>query len=279
MDSINREWYSRPGAVAPFARDDRLEPALVVLLVRYRDQILRRDVLDIGVGAGRTTLYLRPLTPGYIGIDYSPSMVAHSSARFPEARIELGDARDLSRFAAESFDSVLFSYMGIDAVDHEGRLRILSEVARVLRPGGVFIFSVHNRDYVGAHDGPRLVFSRNPLTQLANIGRWLRLLWIHHHMRQREQSNEEYALVNDVAEEYSLIHYYIDAERQRAQLESAGLSVLEVLDDQGRAVEQGATPTRAPWLWFVAQRATVASGVEDSGGSSIEPEPWRLAGK
>ncbi|MEZ4412301.1 MAG: hypothetical protein R2910_04895, partial [Gemmatimonadales bacterium] len=112
-----------------------------------------------------------------------------------------------------------------------------------------------------------------------NIGRWLRLLWTHHHMRQRERSNKEYALINDVAEDYSLIHYYIDTERQRAQLESAGLSVLEVLDDQGRAVEQGAIPTRAPWLWFVAQRTAVASGVRGSGPSSIEPEPWGLSGK
>ena len=254
MDSINREWYSRPSAVAPFARDDRLEPALVVLLVRYRDHLLKRDVLDLGVGAGRTTLYLSPLTPGYVGIDYSPAMVDHTAARFPSVRIELGDARDLSRFADGSFDSVLFSYMGIDAVDHDGRLRVLREVARVLRPGGVFLFSVHNRDYVGAHDGPRLVLSRNPVTQFANVVRWLRLLWTHHHMRQREEANEEYELINDVAENYSLIHYYIDAERQRRQLADAGLSVLEVLDDQGRAVEQGATPTRAAWLWFVAQR-------------------------
>lgn len=254
MDSINREWYSRPGAVTPFARDDRLEPALVLLLVRYRGRIVRRDVLDLGVGAGRTTLHLRPLTPGYVGIDYSPAMVAHSSARFPEARIELGDARDLSRFTAGSFDAVLFSYAGIDAVDHEGRLRVLSEVARVLRPEGLFIFSTHNRDYVGAHDGPPLAFSRNPVTQLANIGRWMRLLWTHHRMRERERSNEEYALINDVAENYSLIHYYIDAERQRAQLASAGLSVLEVLDDEGKTVEQGVRPTRAAWLWFVALR-------------------------
>lgn len=279
MDSINREWYSRPTAVAPFARDDRLEPTLVVLLVRYRDHLLNRDVLDLGVGAGRTTLYLSPLTPGYVGIDYSPAMVDHTAARFPTARIELGDARDLSHFADGSFDAVLFSYAGIDAVDHEGRFRVLHEVARVLRPGGVFIFSVHNRDYIGAHDGPRLVLSRNPVTFLANIARWLRLLRTHHRIRAREESNEEYELINDVAENYSLIHYYIDAERQRAQLESAGLSVLEVLDDQGRAVEQGAAPTRAAWLWFVAQRATVASRLEDPDAPSIEPEPWRLAGK
>jgi len=254
MDSINREWYSRPGAVAPFARDDRLEPALVVLLVRYRDHLLQRDVLDLGVGAGRTTLYLRPLTAGYVGIDYSPAMVAYARARFPEARIELGDARDLSRFGGSSFDAVLFSYMGIDAVDHEGRLRVLSEVARVLRPGGVFLFSTHNRDYAGAHDGPRLVLSRNPVTQLANVGRWLRRVWHHQRMRIHERSNEEFALVNDVAEGFTLLHYYIDAGRQRTQLEAAGLSVLEVLDDDGRALPQGVPPEEAAWLWFVARR-------------------------
>jgi len=254
MDSVNLVWYSRPESVAPFARDDRLEPSLVLLLVRYRDYILGRAVLDLGMGAGRTTLHLSPLAAEYVGIDYSPAMVAHTSARFPGQRIELGDARDLSRFADGTFDLVLFSYNGIGAVDHEGRLRILGEVARVLRPGGVFLFSVHNRDFVGAHDGPRLALSRNPITQIVNIGRWVRLMRNHHQVRARESSNEEYALINDVAEDFSLLHYYVDAERQRAQLASVGLSVLEVLDDEGRLVEPGLRPARAAWLWFVAQR-------------------------
>jgi ubiquinone/menaquinone biosynthesis C-methylase UbiE len=42
----------------------------------------------------------------------------------------------LSRFPAGWFDFVLFSYNGIDFVDHAGRLQVLKEIARVLASGG-----------------------------------------------------------------------------------------------------------------------------------------------
>lgn len=254
MDSVNLAWYSRPDAVGAFSRDDYLEPALVLLFVQHRDLIVGRDVLDLGVGAGRTTLYLSALTSRYVGIDYSPAMVAYSAGRFPKAGIELGDARDLSRFAPASFDFVLFSYAGIGALDHEGRLRTLREVARVLRPGGVFAFSAHNRDYEAAREGPRVQFSRNPLTQVANLGRWARSARNHARMRRLERDNDEYALINDVAENYSLLHYYIAEGAQRKQLREAGLLVDAVLDDRGREVVAGTHAQQAPWLWYVARR-------------------------
>ena len=135
---MNLDWYARPEAVASFSGHDLLEPTLVMLLVRYRDWILDRKVLDMGVGPGRTTAYLSRLASGYVGIDYSSSMVEHCVQRFPTTRLELGDARDLSRFEPQTFDFVLFSYAAIGALDHEGRLRVFSEVRRVLHPKGLF---------------------------------------------------------------------------------------------------------------------------------------------
>ena len=40
----------------------------------------------------------------------------------------------------------MFSNNGIDAVDHEGRERILAEARRVLEPGGTFYYSTLNKD-------------------------------------------------------------------------------------------------------------------------------------
>jgi SAM-dependent methyltransferase len=254
VDSVNLAWYSRPAAVGSFAGDDYLEPALVLLLLRYKDRIVGRDVLDLGVGAGRTTLYLSALTPRYVGIDYSPPMVAHSARRFPNVRIELDDARDLSRFQPSSFDFVLFSYAGIGAMDHDGRLQVLRAVARVLRPGGVFAFSAHNRDYRDAREGPRLQRSRNPVTQLANVVRWARQAGNHRRMQRLEQETPEYALINDVAENYSLLHYYVSADAQREQLRGAGLSVDLVSDGLGGEVQPGALVKDSPWLWYAARK-------------------------
>ena len=256
MDRVNQEWYARPEAVAAFSGNDLLEPTLVMLLIRYRDWILDRDVLDIGAGPGRTTAYLSRLTQGYVGIDYSPSMVAHCARRFPSARLELGDARDLTRFEPSSFDFVLFSYAGIGALDHEGRLQVLSEVRRILRPGGLFAFSAHNREYFAAHKGPRLRLHRNPVTFLANVVRWLRDIWNHARRRPLERELPEYALINDLAEGFRLIHYYIDHGRQRRQLADAGLEVVAVHDDEINVVQPDALVIKAPWIWYVVRRAT-----------------------
>ena len=254
-DSINRAWYESQSAVETFSADDRLEPTLALLLIKYRDLMAGRDVLDIGVGAGRTTLYLSALTRGYVGIDYSPAMVAHSARRFPQERLELGDARDLSRFADASFDLVLFSYAGLGALAHESRLRALSEVTRVIRPGGVFLFSAHNRDYREARTGPRLRYSRNPLTQLAHVARWVRSARLHDRLRGLEHESAEYALINDGADGFRLLHYYISAGEQRAQLERHGLRAELTMDDRCREVAPDTVAADAPWLWYVARRA------------------------
>lgn len=258
---MNQEWYARPEAVSAFSGDDLLEPTLVMLLIRYRDWILDRDVLDMGVGPGRTTAYLSRLTPRYVGIDYSPSMVQHCIRRFPGARIELGDARDLSRFEPSSLDFVLFSYGAISALDHEGRLRVLSEVRRILRPEGVFAFSAHNREYRGAHAGPRLHPHRNPVTFLVNGLRWLRNLWNHARRRHLERETPEYALINDLAEGFRLIHYYIDHRQQRRQLAESGLDAVAVYDDELNAVQPDSHPAKAPWIWYVARRSDGNSAV------------------
>ena len=252
---MNKEWYARPEAVAAFSGDDLLEPTLVMLLIRYRDWILDRNVLDLGVGPGRTTAYLSRLTPGYVGVDYSPSMVEHCSRRFPGTRIELGDSRDLSRFEPSSFDFVLFSYAAISALDHDGRLRVLSEVRRVLRPGGLFAFSAHNREYHAAHAGPRLHLHRNPVTFGVNGLRWFRDLWNHARRRGLERELTEYALINDLAEDFRLIHYYIDHRQQRRQLREARLEVVTVYDDEINVVQPEARLPNAPWVWYVVRRA------------------------
>lgn len=103
------------------------------------------DVLDLGVGAGRTVEPLRARAGRYVGVDYAPNMIESCRARFPDAEFHVADASDLSRFDDESFDAVVFSFNGIDCLyPDEVRLRCLDECRRVLRPGGAFVLSVHN---------------------------------------------------------------------------------------------------------------------------------------
>ena len=253
-DRINRKWYERERAVAEYATDDVLEQGLVHILLKHRDAISEQPVLDIGIGAGRTTLYLSRLTGSYVGIDYSQVMVDHCRRRFPTLRLELCDVRDLSRFADGTFSFALFSFNGLGAVDHAGRLTALAELARVLRPGGLFAFNAHNRSWSRAGRRPRLAFSRNPVTLAKNGAEWLEQTWNHRRLRPFEENRPEYALINDSAKDYRLLHYYLTKEQQKTQLEAAGFTLLETYDVRGEPLGPSDDARGTPSIWYVAQR-------------------------
>jgi SAM-dependent methyltransferase len=101
-------------------------------------------VLDLGVGAGRTTAWLRARAGEYVALDYSEQMVDRARERHPGAEIVVGDAADLSRWADESFDVVVFSFNGIDCLDDDSRDACLRECSRVLAESGRLILSRHN---------------------------------------------------------------------------------------------------------------------------------------
>lgn len=255
VDEINRKWYTKPSAVSAFSSDDILEPPLALALLKYHDYIASQPVLDVGVGAGRTTLYLTRLTSAYVGIDYSDAMVNHCRARFPGARFERCDAQDLSMFGDESFRFVLISFAALGAIGHAPRIRALQEIARVLEPGGVLAFSAHNRRCMRMRGGPSLDRSRNPLTQAANVVDWIRRTRNHARMRPLEYDGNEYALVNDPSHDYTLLHYYIAKDAQRRQLESTGFRLLEMYDHDGNTIVEGDDDRASPWIWYAARKA------------------------
>ena len=140
----NRKGYREESVVEHYRGRTDLFPGEAEFLRRYvRDGC---SLLDMGVGAGRTTAHLAGRTD-YVAIDWAPEMVRAAREAHPGVRIDVGDATDLA-FADESFDVVLFSFNGIDCVDLVGRRRVYSEALRVLRPGGVFVFSSHNPRFV-----------------------------------------------------------------------------------------------------------------------------------
>ncbi len=135
--------YSKPEIVARYMRMDLLSACEQHLF----DTHLRPGmaILDLGVGAGRTTPCLSAMASRYVGIDYSEEMVRACRSKFPQLPFTAADAADLSQFADASFDAVVFSYNGIDClVPYEKRESCVRECHRVLKPGGIYIFSSHN---------------------------------------------------------------------------------------------------------------------------------------
>jgi len=103
-------------------------------------------ILDIGCGQGLLLQKIGRRAHGkatLCGIDISPKLCAIARQNNPTATIGLGDAEALT-FADNSFDIIFMTEVLEHMLDYG---KALSEVHRVLKPGGTFIVSVPNRDW------------------------------------------------------------------------------------------------------------------------------------
>ncbi len=109
------------------------------------------SILDLGCGTGRTTIELYKL--GYkkiVGLDISEQMIqmAQNIALSFEMEIEfiVGNACDLP-YPDNSFDHAFFSFNGLMQIPgKQNRKNALKEIQRVIRPGGYFIFTTHEKE-------------------------------------------------------------------------------------------------------------------------------------
>lgn len=102
-------------------------------------------LLELGCGAGRVTPFLRELGHDVVAFDAAPNMVQKAAERYSDFSFLIMDAGNLG-FEDELFDYCFFSFNGIDYLHpYQRRVNALEEVYRVLKPGGVFIFSSHNQ--------------------------------------------------------------------------------------------------------------------------------------
>jgi SAM-dependent methyltransferase len=256
----NRRHYESSSVAARYVGRAGLQSAEAALLDRYRADITGRRILDLGVGGGRTTPALLRLSADYIGVDYSREMIEHCRARFPNVCLQVADARDLSCFPDRSFDFVLFSNSGIDAVDHDGRLRVLAEVRRLLSAGALFIFSSHNRNFPIPKPWDAQHFAMNPLRNPIRFGRRLAAcpIAIVNYVRHARfaETRDEYCVSVDSAARYNLVHYRIGAAAQKEQLERAGFTDIVAFNLAGRPLAWSeAEISRAdPWFQYACRR-------------------------
>lgn len=139
----NLQLYKTPNAVSFYDSLTDLSECERFLFATYLKPGMR--ILDIGVGGGRTVPYLSAISDNYVGIDYSEEMIWICRKKFPDLRFFVVDASDMSRFPAESFDAVVFSFNGIDHLyPDQKRSNCFQEVFRILKNQGLFIFSAHN---------------------------------------------------------------------------------------------------------------------------------------
>ena len=255
LTTHNAGMFSRPAVVRHYVQNETgLCPAETMAFLRYRDTFLGKRVLDIGVGAGRTTRALRDLASDYLGIDLSLPMLDACRAAHPGVRLAHMDLRELSRFDAASFDFAMGSYAVLDVLPQHERLQALDAIHRLLSPGGHFVFSAHNRASRWAGQPPRLMSSRNPVRLAAEMRRFLLARLHHTRLKPLERIEPDYALLNDMAHSWRGVFYYIGQGAQRDQLQQAGFAVLDVVGENGRLVGPDDDTTQDGSLYYVTRR-------------------------
>jgi len=121
-------------------------------------------IIDLGCGTGRLAITLAQHGYAPIAVDLSPEMLKVLGAKAASLGLAIprvcANLVELGMFADQSFDhaACLFSTLGL-VVGAEARRRVVAQVHRLLRPGGVFVLHVHNRwfNFWTAH-GRRLLF-------------------------------------------------------------------------------------------------------------------------
>ena len=154
---------------------------------RLLGEVRGADVLEVGAGAAHCSRWLAQQGARVVATDLAPAMVdaaarldARTGTRVPMVE---ADARTLP-FADASFDVVFTSFGAIPFVPDAERVH--AEAARVLRPGGRWVFSVTHPVRWAFPDDPgpggltahRSYFDRRPYVEADESGR---VVYAEHH--------------------------------------------------------------------------------------------------
>lgn len=249
---LNAEVWSKGDFIKHYTSRE-LRPGEVVFLVRYRERLGGR-VLELGCGAGRLTGYLLELAQSVHGIDVAPAMVAYCRETYPRGDFSVLDLRDVGQFGSGSFDAVVATYNVLDVLGDAERKRVLGQIREVLAPDGLLMMSSHNLAFVPKLRKPTDLRGRNIVRRAG------RLALMPLRMRNRlpllefERSGPGYAIVNDDAHGYRLLHYYISRDAQQRQLHELGFELVECIDNDGHPVGPGESGADFVELYYMAQR-------------------------
>jgi SAM-dependent methyltransferase len=265
----NRAIYDRMARLT-HERNGWANPGEEVALVSIAPEVRNKRLLDIGVGTGRTTGILRLLSEDYVGIDYSPVMVEVCQRNNPRADIRVGDARTLTGFDDATFDLVVWSYNGIDSLDHDDRALALRSMRRVLRPEGLVLFSTlnrHGRTYgetpwqlhrpglptaVGLKPFLRAVerHVRDPNRFPRRLRNWLT-------NRRRCVDHGGWALNPLSNFDFRLISHFVSLEHLRTSVREASFDLIAIYDSDsntGDPIPPAATESTADSFYVVARK-------------------------
>lgn len=258
----DRGTYEDPHIVSSYGSDRRLQLPEQALLEELGPELSRMEMLDLGVGAGRTAWHFAPHVKTYLGLDYARTMIERCQHDLPGYRFIVGDASALDFAPDNSYDFVLFSYNGIDHLELPDRDRALAEMKRVLRPGGLMVFSSHNANFLGAIVD-RFRFRLHPsLRETARSLKWAMLFNLHN-PTLRFRLPLDVGMVNDGLHSFKSSGIcYIRPDLQVATLERLDMQDIRCAPNESAHYCQGSDPMvgtfASPWVYYRCRKPGLA---------------------
>ena len=224
VNAKNQQTYESRGIVQHYTQLHQLQPAEVAIIALLKDKLPQMKMLDMGVGGGRTTKHFAKIVADYTGIDYAAEMIAACQQRFAGSQeptsFIVGDARDMSCFPDNTFDFILFSFNGIDYIEHCDRIQALQEIRRVGKPGSYFCFSTHNLQGIESTFDWRTHLSLNPIRTYSDGVMWALLRVFNRPLTLPQLKTLSHAMIRDEPHNFRLRTYHIRPQDQIDQLAS-----------------------------------------------------------
>lgn len=149
-------------------------------------------VLEVGCGRGFYLMAMEKICPqaNIWGIDLNKKYLAIAKRITSKVRIITSDATQLP-FKDGTFDKVMAS----EILEHiEDDTKAVTEIYRVLKPGGVAMISVPNKDYPLAWDPLNWLLERTIKRHMSSHIWWLAGLWADHvRLYSKEEIRERLA--------------------------------------------------------------------------------------
>lgn len=252
----NRQIYESEKVVQNYKKLQKLFPAEQIFYTLIENKLKKHSMLDLGVGAGRTTEFFADFFDKYIGIDFSSAMIDICKKKFIHLRnadFINADVACLPEMPESDFDFILFSLNGIDYLNNlEDRINLVSKIFKILKVDGIFAFSTHNTNAI------KRVYSfqwpkRNPLKLFSEFFRYKKV-------RKKNgpiafYQEKQFCQLYDGGEYFGALTSYILPSYQILLLKKAGFAEIKTVDIKGNFVPyQIADTINDNWIHYICSK-------------------------